>query len=292
MRNAPIHAFHIESKKDKPVYEFIDTTQDDPADGRIRLEIRRPDDDVVVDREKWIDGIPESVWEILGDVAEPKDGIMPNKSSLEGDGTVVLQSPDGSRERRSGGSRSWRNKNPGNVTAGPLATRHGSIGSDLMTGQKPDPEKPPLAIFPDFKTGLTAMFAFLKRPIYQRLAVGDAIRQYAGKDSKSAENYVKFVVKRSGLDPNTPMVKLTDEQLWTMIKAMIRFERYTPGETIRLNKTGQRYIWRTRRDSQVRSEHAEREGKVFDWNNPPKGGNPGEDYGCRCWAEPYPFWDA
>lgn len=49
-------------------------------------------------------------------------------------------------------------------------------------------------------------------------------------------------------------------------------------------KTDQ-YIWRTAGDGDVRPEHAAREGQVFDWSNPPKGGHPGEDYGCRCVAE-------
>ena len=47
------------------------------------------------------------------------------------------------------------------------------------------------------------------------------------------------------------------------------------------------YIWRTRQDDKVRSKHAEREGKIFNKHIPPEGGNPGEDYNCRCWAEPY-----
>ena len=47
------------------------------------------------------------------------------------------------------------------------------------------------------------------------------------------------------------------------------------------------YIWRTRKDEKVRGKHAEREGKIFNWHIPPTGGHPGEDYNCRCWAEPY-----
>lgn len=47
------------------------------------------------------------------------------------------------------------------------------------------------------------------------------------------------------------------------------------------------YIWRTVGDDKVRGKHAEREGKIFNKNVPPEGGNPGEDYNCRCWAEPY-----
>lgn len=47
------------------------------------------------------------------------------------------------------------------------------------------------------------------------------------------------------------------------------------------------YIWRTRDDDKVRPEHAANNGKIFAWDNPPPTGNPGEAFGCRCWAEPY-----
>lgn len=47
------------------------------------------------------------------------------------------------------------------------------------------------------------------------------------------------------------------------------------------------YIWHTKGDDKVRSSHAARDGKIFNYNVPPEGGNPGEDYNCRCWAEPY-----
>jgi len=47
------------------------------------------------------------------------------------------------------------------------------------------------------------------------------------------------------------------------------------------------YIWRTRDDSKVRASHAANNGKIFEWETPPPTDHPGEDYGCRCWAEPY-----
>lgn len=47
------------------------------------------------------------------------------------------------------------------------------------------------------------------------------------------------------------------------------------------------YIWRTRSDDKVRGSHAENNGKIFAWDNPPPTGHPGEAYGCHCWAEPY-----
>ncbi|MEM7191585.1 MAG: phage minor head protein, partial [Pseudomonadota bacterium] len=47
------------------------------------------------------------------------------------------------------------------------------------------------------------------------------------------------------------------------------------------------YIWRTRGDAKVRPSHAENDGKIFAWDNPPPTGHPGEDYGCRCTAIAY-----
>lgn len=37
----------------------------------------------------------------------------------------------------------------------------------------------------------------------------------------------------------------------------------------------------------MRSEHAENNGKIFAWDDPPATGPPDEDFGCRCRAEPY-----
>lgn len=48
----------------------------------------------------------------------------------------------------------------------------------------------------------------------------------------------------------------------------------------------ERYVWRTSLDEAVRPAHAAREGKIFYWNNPPEGGGPGENFQCRCFAEP------
>ncbi len=47
------------------------------------------------------------------------------------------------------------------------------------------------------------------------------------------------------------------------------------------------YIWRTSGDEKVRPSHAANNGKIFAWKNPPATGHPGQDYNCRCWADPY-----
>jgi len=47
------------------------------------------------------------------------------------------------------------------------------------------------------------------------------------------------------------------------------------------------YTWSTSNDERVRDEHAELEGQVFSWDNPPEEGNPGQPIQCRCVAVPY-----
>ena len=38
--------------------------------------------------------------------------------------------------------------------------------------------------------------------------------------------------------------------------------------------------------SKYHGNHWDREGKVYEWNNPPPDGNPGMPINCRCYAEP------
>jgi SPP1 gp7 family putative phage head morphogenesis protein len=49
------------------------------------------------------------------------------------------------------------------------------------------------------------------------------------------------------------------------------------------------YVWRTVGDERVRETHEMADGNTYSWSSPPEetdGNHPGEDYQCRCWAEP------
>lgn len=51
------------------------------------------------------------------------------------------------------------------------------------------------------------------------------------------------------------------------------------------------YIWRTAEDADVRESHAEMEGKIVAWDDPPTLSDgttthAGQIYNCRCWSEP------
>lgn len=47
-----------------------------------------------------------------------------------------------------------------------------------------------------------------------------------------------------------------------------------------------RYMWVTAGDEKVRPSHAANDLKIFDWDDPPPTGNPGDEPGCRCTAMP------
>lgn len=69
------------------------------------------------------------------------------------------------------------------------------------------------------------------------------------------------------------------------------FENYlrkgiTPDVFIKATFDSPFYIWRTQHDDKVRASHAANEGRVCAWEAPPDTGNPGSDFGCRCYAEP------
>jgi peptidoglycan hydrolase-like protein with peptidoglycan-binding domain len=44
------------------------------------------------------------------------------------------------------------------------------------------------------------------------------------------------------------------------------------------------YIWRTVEDDKVRSSHVQYNRQIREWADAP---DPGEEFNCRCWAEPY-----
>lgn len=47
------------------------------------------------------------------------------------------------------------------------------------------------------------------------------------------------------------------------------------------------YVWRTAGDDRVRDTHEAQDGETYSWEDPPaETGNPGEDFQCRCIAEP------
>lgn len=83
-------------------------------------------------------------------------------------------------------------------------------------------------------------------------------------------------------------VNISKAKFWARDQASKFF-----GETTRLRQQGagiKGYIWRCVGGRRTRDSHLALEGTYHDWNNPPiingRACHPGDDYNCRCWAEP------
>lgn len=132
---------------------------------------------------------------------------------------VVYRDDAGVETTRSGGSRSWRNCNPGNISKGSFADSCGAIGGDAR-----------FAIFPDEQIGLAAIETLFRSRSYASLSLRDAIYRYApSDDGNDSPAYVAVVAKAVGVDPSTPVRILDDGQLADLAAAIQRHEGWRPG---------------------------------------------------------------
>ncbi len=120
---------------------------------------------------------------------------------------------------RIGGSRSWRNFNPGNIRKGSFSENAGAIGDDGS-----------FAIFPDKETGSKAIELLLRGRIYGPLSITGAINRYAPSIENDTNSYVDFVVSQTGLNPENILDNLNIAQIRSIVKAVERMEGWLPGE--------------------------------------------------------------
>ncbi len=123
-------------------------------------------------------------------------------------------------EVRVGGSRAWRNNNPGNLVRGQFAQDHGAIGSDGT-----------FAVFPDEGTGMDALVALLNTDTYQNLTIREAINRYAPPSENDTNAYVNIIRRQTGLDPNRRMSSLSNDELMSVARVIRVVEGWTPGQS-------------------------------------------------------------
>lgn len=88
---------------------------------------------------------------------------------------------------------------------------------------------------------------------------------------------VRDAIFHSGLATESRAKLIARDQVSKMNGSINRVRQQSLGIT--------EYKWSTSGDERVRPSHAELDGQVFRWDNPPeKTGHPGEDYQCRCVA--------
>lgn len=144
----------------------------------------------------------------------------PNRAS-EMSKDVVYENADGTRHKRTGGSRAWRNSNPGNIRYSEFARKMGAIG-----------QAGGFAVFPDEETGMRAISQLLRSDSYNRLTVAGAISRYAPPSENNTAAYHRQIEKLTGLSINKRMSDLTDAELARVAGAIRTIEGWTPGRIV------------------------------------------------------------
>ncbi|HHN8422737.1 TPA: hypothetical protein ACRRXX_000997 [Morganella morganii] len=134
---------------------------------------------------------------------------------------------------REGGSRSWRNNNPGNIIAGDYADSMGAIGRDKMSAGHV------MAIFPTEEMGRIAKEQLIFRGAnYKNLKLSDAISRYAPEFNSSGQRindtpqYIKNVLAAVG-GSEKAMKDYTPSEQKAIIAAMKSTEDWRPGNEYR-----------------------------------------------------------
>lgn len=119
-----------------------------------------------------------------------------------------------------GGSLSWRNRNPGNLRWAPWEARYG--GTQGQGG---------FASFPDEAAGRRAQEALLRGKSYRNLSMRDAIARYAPAGDRNDPNaYTAFIAKQTGLSPDMRMGDLSPQQMSSFLDAQKQQEGWVPGK--------------------------------------------------------------
>ncbi|QRM45218.1 conjugal transfer protein [Rhizobium sp. BG4] len=132
--------------------------------------------------------------------------------------TVLYTDAEGRDEIREGGSRSWRNCNPGNIRKGDFSLNAGAIGDDGS-----------FAIFPDEQTGTAAIIALLKTSKYINLTLRDAVFRYAPPSENNSAAYAAALAERTGIPLDTPLSTLKADEFRKFARRIQEIEGWKPG---------------------------------------------------------------
>lgn len=144
-------------------------------------------------------------------------------TSMASGNDVIYTNPDGGRYKRTGGTRAWRNKNPGNIRYSDFSRKAGAIG-----------EAGGFAVFRDESTGRAAVGTLLKSKNYINLTVAAAISRYAPPSENDTAAYQSRIQSLTGIPVNTPMSQLNDAQLQKVVEAIKVIEGWKPGKEVGL----------------------------------------------------------
>lgn len=134
---------------------------------------------------------------------------------------VVYTTADGRRVRRTGGTRAWRNMNPGNIRYSEFSRNAGAIG-----------QAGGFAVFPDEETGTRAISLLLRGQSYNNLTIARAITRYAPPSENNTAAYHRRIQQITGLNINRRISDLSDGELSRVVDAIRAIEGWEAGRII------------------------------------------------------------
>lgn len=134
---------------------------------------------------------------------------------------VVYTTADGHRVRRTGGTRAWRNMNPGNIRYSEFSRNAGAIG-----------QAGGFAVFPDEETGTRAISSLLRGQSYNNLTIARAITRYAPPSENNTAAYHRRIQQITGLNINRRISDLSDGELSHVVDAIRAIEGWEAGRII------------------------------------------------------------
>lgn len=149
----------------------------------------------------------------LSGIAKPKPKVVEHSVN-----EVSIHYSDKEIETRIGGTRAWRNNNPGNLRSGAFANRYGAVGN---AGG--------FAVFPDEETGHRASVALLKSPNYINLTVNEAIARRSPNNENDTSRTQYLIRQISKLSGGEKIGSLNKSQLDSLAEAIKRTEGWKAG---------------------------------------------------------------
>lgn len=134
---------------------------------------------------------------------------------------VVYTTAGGRRVRRTGGTRAWRNLNPGNIRYSEFSRNAGAIG-----------QAGGFAVFPDEETGTRAISSLLRGQSYNNLTIARAITRYAPPSENNTAAYHRRIQQITGLNINRRISDLSDGELAHVVDAIRAIEGWEAGRII------------------------------------------------------------
>ena len=173
-----------------------------------------------------VDVLNEEEIETINQESETTGYKVSDIAGVEsGNGYVVYIKKDGTKIKRTGGSVSWRNNNPGNIINSEFAMTSGAIGK---AGR--------FAVFPNEETGLQATIKLLRSKNYVNLTLKRVYQRWApkGDGNNNPDAYANRVAKISGVSLDRKINELSNEEIMRVARAMQQIEGWSVGKEQRV----------------------------------------------------------